>query len=644
MHEALEKYFGLPRFRAYQEQAVSAVLSKKDTLVVLPTGGGKSLCYQLPAVMQPGIAVVISPLIALMQDQVQALQAKGIGARSLNSSLPESEREGLMESLQKFDPETSTLKLLYTTPETLSSRSVVTVLSRLAQKNLLSLVAIDEAHCISEWGHDFRPAFRRLAKIRESLPGVPFIALTATATAKVQRDITEQLRFQDSVLLSGSFNRPEIFYSVVYKEALPSVLNHLVDFLNERGVPNASSPPNTPAVSGVIYCMKKASCDELARSLTSRGFPTRAYHAGMKDAERKEVLDGFLRGNIPVVVATVAFGMGIDKSDVRFVIHMELASNMEAFYQQSGRAGRDGEQSYSLTYYSKEDGDLRQFLIKQGMETQATKKQAAGLPANPASAGSLESFKSIRTMLETCACRRRAIVQHFSPNVSAASLASSSFPCCDFCAQPQETRRAFNKFQRHSLAPPPATPKPNKFAAFMKGDYDDIEDWDSRDADGDDEKSDRFAKMPGFQTARQVLRDTETDSKTLLSFVVDRGNFRKIPGVGGASRSLVIESLISALPSKLRAQAKQEIENAQDVDNKDTKLLEVLGKLEHKECFKLLTIEAYNGGVQKLREQIRAVKTREDLFKMAGEAKAKPPPQPQPRRSRDVLAMAGLKF
>ncbi|MGQ0543317.1 MAG: DNA helicase RecQ [Blastocatellia bacterium] len=327
----LKHRFGYDSFRMNQEAAISAVLKGKDCVVLMPTGGGKSLCYQIPALMFDGLTVVVSPLIALMKDQVDALRANGIEAAFLNST------QTAVEQVQVFrDVRSGKLKLLYVAPERLL-QSGDQFLDFLRGINI-SLFAIDEAHCISSWGHDFRPEYLKLAALKREFPKIPLIALTATADKLVRKDIFDRLELNNAELFVSSFNRPNISYAVEPKR---NSYGGLINFLSER-----------KDQSGIIYCLSRSSVDSLAADLRDEGFSALAYHAGMEKRDRDRHQNLFLTDEAKIIVATIAFGMGIDKSNVRFVVHMDMPKNIESYYQETGRAGRDGLQSEALLFFS----------------------------------------------------------------------------------------------------------------------------------------------------------------------------------------------------------------------------------------------------------------------------------------------------
>ena len=337
IYSALKKYFGFTKFKGLQEEVIKSVLAKKDAFVIMPTGGGKSLCYQLPAFMQEGTAIVVSPLIALMKNQVDALRSLSseVGvAHVLNSSLNKTEVKQV-----KFDIESGITKLLYVAPESLTKDENVEFL----QSVKISFVAIDEAHCISEWGHDFRPEYRNLKKIIERIgENITKIGLTATATPKVQEDILKNLGIQNANTFKASFNRPNLYYEV--RPKTKNVDADIIRFIKKHD-----------GKSGIVYCLSRKRVEELSQALQVNGIKAVPYHAGLDSKTRVKHQDMFLMEDIDVVVATIAFGMGIDKPDVRFVIHNDIPKSIESYYQETGRAGRDGGEGICLAYYSYKD-------------------------------------------------------------------------------------------------------------------------------------------------------------------------------------------------------------------------------------------------------------------------------------------------
>ncbi len=395
MLEHLKTHFGFDAFRPLQEEIVTAVLARQDTLVLMPTGGGKSLCYQLPALMFGGLTLVISPLIALMKDQVDALNHNGVAAAFLNSSLNIKER-GRVESAVLAGE----VKILYLAPERLALFGFRQFLSRLE----VSLVAIDEAHCISEWGHDFRPEYRNLRDMRSLFPEVPIIALTATATPQVRQDIVTALGLRDPRVFISSFNRPNLHYSVRAKYNATGSLVKLLKGYKDQSV--------------IIYCFSRKDTETLAGDLSDAGFRALPYHAGLAREVRRETQEKFIRDEVKIIVATIAFGMGIDKPNVRLVVHMDIPKTMESYYQETGRAGRDGQPSDCVLFYSIADRRKHDYFIEQIAD--ALERERA--------------CRKLRRVLEYCqwgGCRRRFLLEYFGEAYEAASCGA-----CDNCVVP----------------------------------------------------------------------------------------------------------------------------------------------------------------------------------------------------------------
>ncbi len=383
--EILKHRFGYDAFRMNQEPAIAAVLARRDCVVLMPTGGGKSLCYQIPALMQDGLTVVISPLIALMKDQVDALRANGVEAAFLNSTQTAAEQVAVFR-----DVRSGKLKLLYVAPERLlqSGDQFLDFLREIE----ISLFAIDEAHCISSWGHDFRPEYLRLATLKKEFPQIPLIALTATADKLVRKDIVDRLNVPNAELFVSSFNRPNIYYGVEPKR---NSYGQLRDYLDKR-----------KDESGIIYCLSRSSTDSLAADLRDEGFSALSYHAGLDKQTRDKHQEAFLKDETKIIVATIAFGMGIDKSNVRFVVHMDLPKNVESYYQETGRAGRDGLQSDALLFFSWADViKLKGFAAVEGNAAQ--------------SAIMLKKLDLMGKFGDLTTCRRRFLLNYFSEETTA---------------------------------------------------------------------------------------------------------------------------------------------------------------------------------------------------------------------------------
>eukprot|EP00258_Populus_trichocarpa_P041254 XP_024457273.1 ATP-dependent DNA helicase Q-like 3 isoform X5 [Populus trichocarpa] len=411
----LRWHFGYQDFRGKQLEAIEAVLSGRDCFCLMPTGGGKSMCYQIPALAKRGIVLVVSPLIALMENQVMALKEKGIAAEFLSSTQTSSVRNKIHEDLDSGKP---SVRLLYVTPELIATPGFMSKLTKIHTRGLLNLIAIDEAHCISSWGHDFRPSYRKLSSLRNHLPDVPVLALTATAAPKVQNDVIESLCLQDPLVLSSSFNRPNIYYEVRYKDLLDDAYADLSSVLKSCG-----------DICAIVYCLERTTCDGLSAHLSKNGISSAAYHAGLNNKLRSSVLDDWISSKIQVVVATVAFGMGIDRKDVRMVCHFNIPKSMESFYQESGRAGRDQLPSRSLLYYGVDDHKKMEFILRNA----ENKKLQSSSSKGELSKKSLTDFNLMIEYCEGSGCRRKKILESFGEQQVSATLCKKS---CDACKHP----------------------------------------------------------------------------------------------------------------------------------------------------------------------------------------------------------------
>ncbi len=397
MLSVLKNYFGYDEFRPLQEEIIENVLAKKDSLVIMPTGGGKSLCYQLPAIQLPGITLVISPLIALMKDQVDSLKANGISAEFINSSLSPEEIYQIQTMARN-----GSLKILYVAPERLAVPSFRQFLDTID----VQLIAIDEAHCISEWGHDFRPEYRNLKKLRKDFPKIPVIALTATATKKVRRDIVEQLNLEEAKIFLRSFNRENLAYSVEPKKGVFDRLMVLLEKYRDQ--------------SAIIYCSSRKTTEKLAEDLRNENFTALPYHAGLDQNTRSLTQEKFIRDEISIIVATIAFGMGIDKPDVRLVVHYDIPKSLEGYYQETGRAGRDSLASECVLFYSYGDKMKQDYFIRQ-----ITKEDER-----------LQAEQKLDQVIEFCElphCRRAYLLKYFGEQWDLKNCGN-----CDTCITPKE--------------------------------------------------------------------------------------------------------------------------------------------------------------------------------------------------------------
>ena len=398
LSQLLKTTFGYSSFRPLQRDICDASLAGKDVFALLPTGGGKSLCFQLPALVRPGLTIVVSPLIALMKDQVDALQASGVAATFLNSTLDADEARSRLRGLHRGE-----FRLLYVAPERLMLDGWA---ENLKNWNV-SCLAIDEAHCVSEWGHDFRPEYRQIAKLRKLLPDIPVIALTATATERVRTDIITHLKLREPEIFVASFNRPNLTYRVVPKD---QPLKQIIDFVRKR-----------EHECGIIYCATRATTERVAEALAGRGFAARPYHAGLDADERARNQEAFLRDDTRIVCATIAFGMGINKPNVRWIIHHDLPKNIEGYYQETGRAGRDGLPGDCLLLFSGGDIAKQTHFIDE-------------ITSEPEQKVARAQLRQMVQYAESAGCRRSELLAYFGE-----AFPLNNCGACDNCVEPRET-------------------------------------------------------------------------------------------------------------------------------------------------------------------------------------------------------------
>lgn len=392
LREQLQKNWGYPDFRPLQREAMTLVMSDRDSLVVLPTGGGKSLCYQVPAISREGLALIVSPLISLMKDQVDSLQTLGIKAACINSMQSQRDKQEVADQIRRRE-----LKLLYIAPERLVQARTIEFLAQ----SKVSFIAVDEAHCISQWGHDFRPEYRQLSSLREVFPGVSIHGYTATATPQVRTDIVEQLGLKEAQVLVGSFDRPNLLYRV---ERRGDSVGQIQQILKRH-----------KGETGIIYCISRKNVEATSSALNQLGFRTLPYHAGLSDDDRRRSQEAFIEEKVDIIVATVAFGMGIDKSNVRFVIHAEMPKSLEHYQQESGRAGRDGLEAECTLLYSPGDAEIWTYLMND-VEDAAVRASAES------------SLRSMRQYCTSMRCRHQLLVEHFGQK-----LDSPNCGACDVC-------------------------------------------------------------------------------------------------------------------------------------------------------------------------------------------------------------------
>ena len=666
VQEVLERVFKLQSLRHLQPKSIKCTMEGKSQMIVMATGGGKSLCYQLPACILGGVTIVISPLLALMKDQTEALNMKGIPAACINSSQTEKQNKEILErlvpSLYPKSGSSSNRKkigannnctqeqptvLLYITPESIQTERMRAVLKTLYKESRLAMFAVDEAHCLSSWGHDFRSSYRKLNYLRTTFPNTICMALTATATPKVIQDITNELSLQNCPLHVGSFDRPNIYYKVKYKDALEDPLGNLVKYVVDRHTAHAAATAannknggkKTQAseeCSGIVYVHKREETTMIARAISKAGISAKAYHGGLKKNERIDVQDGWSNGTIQVAVATVAFGMGIDRHCVRYVVHWCLPKTIEGFYQEAGRAGRDGLASHSLLYYSPDDVGKFKYLIR--MQSNSSKNNNV----NAAEKNMERKLEQLEEMQEYCTqmkCRRNTLIGHFG---------GSKIDCkstCDVCANPKKVERimqastAIKDVRRQQQSFGGGGGKRGKKAEPWNGQWNkahgDDEDAIANDwgdsclmagdlrvtgplgADPEDHYSSDMKGKSGFRRASDILSKYESMEGKANRYGNDDS------GLYGVEQPLHASKAKNSIniPEHLRASLKaaSDFTTANNVHQTKKKVIKTLSSVDH----------AMNAkGIQEKLDKIKA--EREKRLKSLQEKSMKKPPPPPP--------------
>ncbi|VYS65011.1 unnamed protein product [Arabidopsis thaliana] len=532
--EALVKllrwHFGHADFRGKQLEAIQAVVSGRDCFCLMPTGGGKSICYQIPALAKPGIVLVVSPLIGKSENQVMALKEKGIAAEYLSSTQATHVKNKIHEDLDSGKP---SVRLLYVTPELIATKGFMLKLRKLHSRGLLNLIAIDEAHCISSWGHDFRPSYRQLSTLRDSLADVPVLALTATAAPKVQKDVIDSLNLRNPLVLKSSFNRPNIFYEVRYKDLLDNAYTDLGNLLKSCG-----------NICAIIYCLERTTCDDLSVHLSSIGISSAAYHAGLNSKMRSTVLDDWLSSKKQIIVATVAFGslghVGIDKKDVRMVCHFNIPKSMESFYQESGRAGRDQLPSRSVLYYGVDDRKKMEYLLR---NSENKKSSSSKKPTS--------DFEQIVTYCEGSGCRRKKILESFGEEFPVQQCKKT----CDACKHPNQVAHCLEELmttasRRHNSSRIFITSSNNK---TNEGQYSEF--W-NRNEDGSNSNeeisdSDDATEAANSVTGPKLSKKLGLDEKLVLLEQAEEKYYERNKQVKKSEKNAISEALRDSSKQRL---------------------------------------------------------------------------------------------
>lgn len=527
LYRTLKSIFGYNEFKSdTQKRAILEIAQRKhDVYVSMPTGGGKSLCFQLPSLIKQGVAIVISPLIALIFDQVEQLKGRNINAESLNSKIGVKKKKQILSDLKSDQPK---IKLLYITPELAAQSYFKEILFDLNRRGLLTYFVIDEAHCVSQWGHDFRPDYLRLGTLKEKLTQVPCIALTATATKQVIDDIYKNLSLKEPVKkFKTSVFRSNLYYEVIYREFIDGdIYENMKTYIHECLKTDKIEVPEKSGC-GIVYCRSRDSCVEVANGLCLKNISAKAYHAGLKSSERDQVQEEWMQGKVKVICATISFGMGVDKSTVRFVIHWNLPKSMAAYYQESGRAGRDGLKAYCRLYYSRSDRDILTFLIKQEAEA---KKHKAQEKSQPSPKKSLEKSdqEGLNHMIAYCEkfkCRHESISKYFGDDDTPDCNKS-----CDVCKNPRETKMYIDLFEKSGDSIGSRGISFNSSMAIDSYDADDLlyeggrykrkRDVFGDDSDDDDPQSNKRRSLDDYDYKEAKRRSTAIQSE----FMKRRGN------------------------------------------------------------------------------------------------------------------------